>query len=145
VLVLSDVGNWIGIDQRQIDRVDTETQIRGFGVAINNTTIAIGWAPNDAPEQQQQAPTSAADQAMQQMLQMQQAQAHYTVQQGVSSEQTSGIPPSLIGAGATSLMGNGGFVGGSGSRPPVAAPALPVAPLIAPPVAATPAPAPPPS
>jgi hypothetical protein len=127
VLVLSDVGNWIGLDQRDIDRVDTESQVRGFGIAINNTTIAIGWAPNDAAEAQPQGPTSAADQAMQQMLQMQQAAAHYTVQQGVSAEQTQGIPPSLVGYGAGALGAGGypGGVGGGGARPPAVAPSIP--------------------
>ena len=99
VILLSDAGNWIGIDQRDIEGVRTESEIHGFGVALNFNTIAIGWAPNDAPEPPTgaQAAQAATAQALQNLYQQQQAQSHYTVPQFVSTEQTVGIPASLVG------------------------------------------------
>jgi hypothetical protein len=101
VILLSDAGNWIGVDQRDIDTVVSESQIRGFGIALNFNTIAIGWAPNDAidPATLQTNPQAATLQALQNIYQQQQEQAHYTIPQFVSTEQTAGIPPRLVGGG----------------------------------------------
>jgi hypothetical protein len=101
VLLLSDAGNWVGIDQKDVESVQSESQMRGFGIALNFNTIAIGWAPNDAvdPASMQSNPQAATMQALQNIYQQQQAQAHYTVPQFVSTEQTTGIPASFIGGG----------------------------------------------
>lgn len=102
VILLSDAGNWIGIDQRTIESVETESQIRGFGIALNFNTIAIGWAPNDAvdPATLQANPQAATLQALQNMYQQQQQeQAHYTIPQFVSTDETAGIPARLVGGG----------------------------------------------
>lgn len=135
VLVLSDTGNWIGLNQKEIDSVESDSAIRGFGVALDNKTIAIGWAPNDLPEPTQQpAAGSLADQMqaqlLQQIYQQQQAQQHYTVPQGVSTDQTQGVPLSAIGG---SYGGNYGATG----RTPV--PSLPTIPAT---IMPTPSPAP---
>ena len=99
VILLSDAGNWIGIDQRQIENVLSDSEIHGFGVALNFNTIAIGWAPNDAPEPSAQTAQSATQQALQNLYRQQQAQDHYTIPQFVSTEQTAGVPPRLVGGG----------------------------------------------
>ncbi|HVT16019.1 MAG TPA: hypothetical protein VHQ90_07550 [Thermoanaerobaculia bacterium] len=102
LLVLSDAGNWIGISKNDVESITNETQVRGYGIPINTTTVAIGWAPNDlaeqapAAQQGQAAGQQAALQVLQRIYQEQQKQEHYTVQQGVQSEQAQGIPPSLI-------------------------------------------------
>jgi hypothetical protein len=99
VILLSDAGNWIGVDQRSIESVVSESQIRGFGVALNFNTVAIGWAPNDAvdPATLQANPQAATLQALQNIYQQQQEQSHYTIPQFVSTEQTAGIPARLVG------------------------------------------------
>jgi len=99
VIVLSDVGNWIGIDQRDLEGVVSESQIRGFGVALNFNTIAIGWAPNDAvdPASLQANPQAATLQALQNIYQQQQEQSRYTIPQFVNTDQTAGIPARLVG------------------------------------------------
>jgi len=97
VILLSDAGNWIGIDQRQIEGVSNDSEIHGFGVALNFNTIAIGWAPNDLPEPSAPTAQSAAQQALQNLYRQQQAQEHYTIPQFVSTEQTAGIPARLVG------------------------------------------------
>lgn len=130
VILLSDAGNWIGIDQRDIDNVVSESQIRGFGIALNFNTVAIGWAPNDAidPSTVQANPQAATLQALQNIYQQQQEQAHYTIPQFVSTEQTAGIPSRLVGGAVL-----------PGVQPPL--PQMPV-PL---PLPAAPAPAPSPN
>jgi hypothetical protein len=127
VLVMDEVGNWIGLEQNEIEGVEQESQVRGFGVAVNTSTIAIGWAPNDAADPatlQQNAPT-ATDLAIQKLAQEQQQRANYTVQQGVSTEQTQGIPAGLTGYGGYPPTGSLGL---PGYRPPNTPPPAPVAP-----------------
>jgi len=96
VILLSDAGNWIGINQGDIESVRSESDIHGFGVALNFNTIAIGWAPNDAPEPGPNS-SGATLQALQNIYRQQQAQEHYTIPQFVSTDQTAGIPARLVG------------------------------------------------
>jgi hypothetical protein len=99
VVLLSDAGNWVGLRQQDIESVITESQARGtFGVSLNFNTVAIGWAPNDAPEPSAQSAQSATLQALQQIYQQQQAQSHYSVPQFVNTDQTVGIPARFVGA-----------------------------------------------
>ena len=49
VLLLTDVGNWIGIAKSDIVSVIADTERDGFGKVIDVHTVALGWAPNDAP------------------------------------------------------------------------------------------------
>jgi hypothetical protein len=101
VLLLTEVGNWIGVRKDEIESVTAENATRGFGVTIRNNTISLGVAPNDQPNPNGDKATQALDrltQAIQGLSQSQQ-QKPYTIQQGVSSEQTQGIPAGFIGAG----------------------------------------------
>ncbi|MBV8203041.1 MAG: hypothetical protein JOZ15_20685 [Acidobacteria bacterium] len=126
VILLSDAGNWIGVDQKDIDSVVSESQIRGFGVALNFNTIAIGWAPNDAvdPATIQANPQAATLQALQNIYRQQQEQQHYTIPQFVSTEQTAGIPPRLVGGAVLP-----GVPGAPSTLPaPLPAPAAPAPP-----------------
>lgn len=43
-------GNDIALKKSDIARVESDVEAAGFGTVIDNTTIALGWAPNDAPE-----------------------------------------------------------------------------------------------
>jgi hypothetical protein len=98
VLLLTEVGNWIGVRKDDIESVAAENATRGFGVTIRNNTISLGVAPNDQPNPNGDKNAVALDrltQAIQGLSQSQQ-QKPYTIQQGVSSEQTQGIPSSFI-------------------------------------------------
>jgi len=124
VLLLTDVGNWVGVSKDEIDSVTAENATRGFGVTIRNNTISLGVAPNDQPKPNGDKNSAALDrltQAIQGLSQSQQQQP-YTIQQGVSSEQTQGIPTSFI-SGA----------GGGGQQPPVVLQVPVPAPATAPP------------
>ena len=101
VLLLTEAGNWVGVRKDDIDNVTAENATGGFGVTIRNNTISLGVAPNDQPNPNGDKNAVALDrltQAIQGLSQSQQ-QRPYTIQQGVSSEATQGIPSSYIGAG----------------------------------------------
>jgi hypothetical protein len=101
VLLLTEVGNWVGVRKDEIESVTAENATRGFGVTIRNNTISLGVAPNDQPNPNGDKNAVALDrltQAIQGLSQSQQ-QRPYTIQQGVSSEQTQGIPSGFIGGG----------------------------------------------
>lgn len=107
VLFMTETGNWIGLKKSDIASVEQENNLRGFGFVINPTTVALGWAPNDAED-----PAAAEGDLASRLLQalgggQQQTPQNrdYSVQQGVSSEQTQGIPLNYI-AGGQAYGGN---------------------------------------
>lgn len=113
VLVLTDAGNWAGIQKGEIADVAEENGTRGFGIAINATTIALGEAPNDLPVPNKDAGTlSPTQQALQNLLQQQAPRPNYTIQQGVQTEDTQGIPANFISP----------YAAGTPSQVPVAVP-----------------------
>ena len=105
VLLLTEVGNWIGVRKADIAEVVAEAPLRGYGVRINTTTVLLGTAPNDAaipPDQLAEGQAQGGDpvlQAIQAILGAQQSAPPpepYTIQQGVQTENTMGIPASFI-------------------------------------------------
>ncbi len=101
VLFMTEAGNWIGLKKSDIVSVEQENNLRGFGFVINPTTVALGWAPNDAVD-----PSAVEGDLASRLLQAlgggqpaTPAQPNYSVQQGVSTEQTSGIPFNYIAGG----------------------------------------------
>jgi len=120
VLLMTEVGNWIGVRKDDIDSVSSENATRGFGVTIRNNTISLGVAPNDQPVPNSDKNVAAMDrltQAIQGLAQGQQQQP-YSIQQGVATEQTQGIPSSFINP-----YGSGGAPGPVAIPFPVPAPA----------------------
>jgi len=102
VLVLTDVGNWMGVEKANLASVTSDNATRGFGIAINATTISLGDAPNDLPEVPKDVNATGL-QALQSILQQQQQEKpSYTIQQGVQTEDTQGIPASLISPSGSS-------------------------------------------
>lgn len=94
LLIHTETGNWIGIERDRIARVESETDVRGFGRRIDATTIHIGRLANAAPvpgeEGQQQDQQLALLQAI--YDQQQQDQSH-TIEQFVDPSDTGqGIP-----------------------------------------------------
>lgn len=119
VLVLTDVGNWIAIDQADIVSVDVATEQDGFGKVIDTLTVSLGWAPNDAPAED---PEAALD-PMSRLLNFLQAEEanrpDYSVQQFVEPGQAGGSTGGLPVGGYRGL-GDSAFPtrGGSSSSQP---------------------------
>ncbi|HTQ80867.1 MAG TPA: hypothetical protein VMM92_12785 [Thermoanaerobaculia bacterium] len=114
VLLLTEVGNWIGVRKEEIDSVNAENATRGFGVTIRNNTISLGVAPNDQPVPNNDKNAQAMDRLTQAILGLSQGQQQqpYTIQQGVATEQTTGIPSSFINP----------YGGGGGQSTPIPIP-----------------------
>ena len=114
VLLLTETGNWVGLQQADIKEVRSESQISGYGRAIDSKTFELGFAPNDSldPSAVSDDPAEARAQMLEQMLMQQQqeldqrrAEESYTIQQFVDPGDTQGIPSRLIGTatGPTSV------------------------------------------
>jgi hypothetical protein len=115
VLLLTETGNWIGLPQADIQEVRSESQIAGYGRAIDSNTFELGYAPNDAIDPTAK-PADAAEtrtQALEQMVMQQQqelndrrAQESYTVEQFVDPSELQGIPSRFIGSPTGPTPGN---------------------------------------
>ena len=103
VLLLTEVGNWIGVRRDEIEAVVSDAESSGFGKVIGKNTVDLGWAANDAadpnaPGADKQDPgLSLAAQALQAVYQQRQAAESYTIKQFVQPSETQGIPAGLIG------------------------------------------------
>jgi hypothetical protein len=98
VLLLTEVGNWIGFQRDEIESIRSEDPTSGFGIRISDTAIALGLSPNDMPEATG-TPTDAQSAYTDRMLDMYdrlvtqiEKANEYSVNQGVSTDQTQGIP-----------------------------------------------------
>jgi hypothetical protein len=111
VLLLTESGNWVGFPKDQITGIRAEDPTQGFGIRINDKAIALGVSPNDLPEAKGKDDVNQRffDLANR-MLDMADQQSHYSIQQGVQTEQTQGIPSSFSGnySGGSNLGGLGG-------------------------------------
>lgn len=114
VLLLTEVGNWIGLPKNQIASVVAEFGESNFGARINSTTISLGLAPNNAeiPDEGEASGAAAAQNQqnalLESYLQQRDAEQSYTIQQFVEPGQTMGVPSRFVGSPT------GGVGGGSG-------------------------------
>jgi len=51
VLLLTEVGNWVGFPKEEVQSVRAEDPTQGFGIRISDKAIALGRAPNDLPDE----------------------------------------------------------------------------------------------
>src|SRR5262245_9210511 len=108
ILLLTEVGNWVGFTKDEIESIRAEDPADGYGVRISDNVIALGWSPNDLPGADGKAPdiNDRFASIAERMLDLAERQQNYSVQQGVSTNETQGIPASFGG------YGNGGGVSG---------------------------------
>ena len=105
VLFLTDVGNWIGLPKAEIESVRTETQRKGYGIRISDSTVAIGWAPNDMPLEEDAQGRGGADrvgQALDKIADRQEQDSQYSINQFVEPDQAQGMPSRFVGGGSAS-------------------------------------------
>ncbi|HEV7786240.1 MAG TPA: hypothetical protein VGQ28_12930 [Thermoanaerobaculia bacterium] len=128
VMLLTDVGNWVGFPKDEISDIKAVDPTAGFGVRISSTAIALGRFSNDLPEnakggaQDQDKYMALATRA----LEAAEKQQHYSVQQFVEPNQTQGIPAAFAGSG----YGNASPIPGGGAAvAPQSAPPAPTATL----------------
>jgi len=67
LVFVDEVGNLIALPKAEIVNVESDVESLGYGHMIDDTTLALGWAPNDAPlegtpqDQARQAAVAAAN------------------------------------------------------------------------------------
>jgi hypothetical protein len=103
VLFLTDVGNWIGVPKTEIESVRAEAQRKGYGIRISDSTVAIGWAPNDLPTEEEAAQgrtgVDRAANALDRMADQAAQDRNYSIDQFVEPEGTQGMPSRFVGGG----------------------------------------------
>lgn len=124
VLMLDDVGNWIGVSKADVQHVDAVDETGAYGVFISKNTYDIGISANDLAEAEaalaaagptgQAGAEAAKVQALQAIVQQQQTEMHqrqadqrYSVQQFVEPNSTQGIPSRFVGQPSGPVPGNG--------------------------------------
>jgi hypothetical protein len=103
VMLMTEVGNWVGFSKDDISDIKVVDPTAGFGVRISSTAIALGRFSNDLPEtgkNPQDELNSRYLALANKTLELQEKQQHYSIQQGVATEQTQGIPAAFAGYGA---------------------------------------------
>jgi hypothetical protein len=106
VLLMTDVGNWIGVRKAEIESVRSDAELGGYGKVIEKNTILLGWSANDAADPNAKAEgqgnsrtdpaLSATAQALQNIYEQRKAEENYTIKQFVQPGETQGIPARLI-------------------------------------------------
>jgi len=103
VLFLTDVGNWVAVTKAEIESVRSETQRKGYGIRISDSTVAIGWAPNDLPTEEEAAQGRAgvdrAADALDRMAAQAEQDRNYSINQFVEPDSTQGMPSRFVGGG----------------------------------------------
>ena len=107
ILVLSDVGNWVSLKRASVVSVRSTSENRGLGFVSDNTTISLGWAPNDnlTPEQEAEAAQAAARAGF-----AAPQQPNYSINQFVEPNATQGLPSNLLGGSNSSGYPSGMLV-----------------------------------
>ena len=127
VMLMTEVGNWVGFQKNEIADIKAVDPTAGFGVRISNTAIALGRFSNDLPESakgtagQENKYLDLATKA----LEAAEKQHHYSIQQFVEPSQTQGIPAAFAGYGGSPT---GALQGSPGPGPGASQPAAPAPP-----------------
>jgi hypothetical protein len=100
IVLLNEFGNQISFHTADIQSVTVDTETRGFGHQLDDTTMALGWAPNDLldPDSEEgRAALAAQDAAATREMMMPQV---YNQQQFVEPGALSGLPVWMTGVNA---------------------------------------------
>jgi hypothetical protein len=114
VLLLTEVGNWVGFPKEEVKNVRSEDPTQGFGIRISDKAIALGRSPNDLPgaKTKQDEANDRYLEIANRMLDLAEQQQHYSVQQFAEPNSAQGVPINS----ALGLSAGGGFggLGGAG-------------------------------
>jgi hypothetical protein len=123
VLLLTEVGNWIGFPKDQIQGVRAEDPTQGFGIRISDKAIALGRSPNDLPNGDDSTKSKAdllTDRFLsiaERQLAIQEARQNYSIQQFAEPGSNGGGIPISYGVGNSAVGSLGGFYSGSSNTP----------------------------
>lgn len=115
--IMTDVGNWIAIPRQEVVAITAETEVRGFGTVISTNTIALGWAPNDAPVPADEASADPRDRLLQLLERQLQPEPDYSIQQFVDPSDAGGIPVWMTRSNTPPLSGGSNDALSAGEPP----------------------------
>ncbi len=118
VLLLTEVGNWVGFPKDEIKNVRSEDPQQGFGVKISDKAIALGRAPNDLPGSKTKQ-EEAADRYLEyanRLLDVLEQRSNYSVRQFAEPNSSQGVPMNY-GVGFSAMGSLGGTGGGNINTP----------------------------
>jgi hypothetical protein len=119
VMLLTDVGNWVGFPKEEVQSVRSEDPTQGFGIRISDKAIALGRAPNDLPDENKTKQDLINDRYLElanRMLDLQEQRQNYSIQQFAEPGSGSGIPVSY-GVGFSGMGSLGGVGSGNINTP----------------------------
>jgi hypothetical protein len=100
VVLMTEYGNRVALDAAEIDSVTVDTENRGFGHQLNASTIALGWAPNDALDPNSDEGKAALAAEAEAAAIAGQAPPVYNQEQFVQPGAMSGLPVWMTGVNA---------------------------------------------
>jgi hypothetical protein len=101
MIFLNEWGNSVSIVKDDVESISTSLENRGYGHMLNSTTIALGWAPNDAIDPDSEEGKAALEQQRLADAAAALAPPVYNQEQFVEPSAATGIPLSFVGAGNT--------------------------------------------
>ena len=119
VLLLTEVGNWVGFPKEEVQSVRAEDPTQGFGIRISDKAIALGRAPNDLPDETKTKQDLITDRYLEfanRMLDLQEQRQNYSIQQFAEPGSGGGIPVSY-GIGFSGMGSLGGIGTGNINTP----------------------------
>lgn len=93
IMLQSETGNWVGVRRSDVVRIESETEIRGYGRRLDATTIYMGRTANAAPVPGAEGEQDPTRDLLQAIYSQQQQQQDYTIEQFVEPGETGGGIP----------------------------------------------------
>jgi hypothetical protein len=126
VLLLTEVGNWIGFPKDQIQGVRIEDPTQGYGIRISDKAIALGRSPNDLPTEDDSTKSKADQMAdrylslAERQVALQEARRNYSIQQFAEPSAAASNSMYITYSTGSGVIGGafGGFSPGSGAGAP---------------------------
>lgn len=91
VVFLDEMGNLIALAKDDVQEIQSDIAAKGYGLVIDDTTMYLGWAPNEGEEAGGEGVAAAAAQATGQ------EQPNVSYNQFVEPDQTQGMPGNWVG------------------------------------------------
>lgn len=118
LVMLDEMGNQISISKDEIEKVESDFEAKGYGAMLDNTTMALGWAPNDAADPDAETAVGTSQD------QPQGERPPITYNQFVEPSQTQGMPGEWVqyptgqlGAGVNDNAGGGPYLSPGYAQP----------------------------
>ncbi len=103
VMLLTSNGNWIAFPRERVAAVEVDFESKGYGLVIDNTTISLGFAPNETSSEEE-TPADPASRLLRYLEQRDAGQQNQSVEQFVNTDSagSAGFPSTFSTGGSSS-------------------------------------------